>query len=254
MTMATRLAVPRLPAIGDIGTADALFLLGGAQTADGFMVPLGLNGGADTADKEANPPDGFADGDERSPGIDPFSLPIAALHSGLQSPHTRYLTVAVAVSIPTGSGDPRPSAGSAVLQRFGAGEAPAADVQVHDFLGFPMSGWWNPSERRVYWAPIAGADMQRVLFKGKRGRHWTIYGSGETDFVQLPDVSDFEINENRIAIDDLESVLINSIDFEDGFGADRVAAGNGLPIDMLLTVVKRVSFIDIKRVQSAPAL
>ncbi len=249
MSMATLIDVPALPAIGELGYADALFLLGGAQTADGAMIPLGLNGGADTADKELNPPDGIADGDERTPEKDPFSLPIAALHSGLQGPHTRYMTVSVAVSIPAGGGDPRPSAGSATLTRFDAGERPPVELSQPEFLPFPAAATFDPAIRTVNWSAVAGADLERVLVKGKRGRHWTVYGgAGEATF---PDPADFGITEDRLVLEDMESLLVNAIDFDSGVDAGTIGQRSGVPFELLLTVVERVSFLDIKNARPA---
>jgi len=237
--------IPALPAIGTLGYADALFLLGGAQTSDGFMVPLGLNGGADTSDKETNPADGFADADERTPARDPFAIPFAALHSGLQGPFTRFMSVAVAVSIPAGSSDPRPSAGSATLSRFAPGEKPPAAFTAPDFLAFPATGTFNPETRTIVWADVDGADLQRVLIKGKRGRHWTVYGANNT--FTFPTPSDFGVTEDRLNLEAMESLLINSIDFDAAVNAGNIGKASGTPFDLLLTVVNRVSFLDVRK-------
>jgi len=246
MGVRTRLLIPKLPNIGELGYADALFLLGGAQTADGFMVPLGLNGGADTSDPETNPPDGFADGNERTPELEPFTLPMAALHSGLQGPHTGYLVVAVAVSIPAGGGDPRPSAGSATLVRYAPGERPAADAEQPEFLAFPNGGSFDPAARTVAWTGVAGTDLERVLIKGRQGRHWTVYGSHAAGMVRFPDPQDFGVDEDRLVLERVESVLVNSIDFAEAVDAATIGRADGTPFELLLTVVDRVSFIDVK--------
>ncbi len=239
------LDVPQLPSLDALGYADGLFLLSGAQTLDGFMVPLGLSGGADTSDKENNPADGFADGDEKTPAKDPFALPVAPFHEGLQGPTTRYLVAAVAASIPT-SGDPRPSAGSATLVRWNEGQAPPTDVTLPAFLGFPSYATMGSDfeTRTVQLATTPGSELMRVLLKGKRGAHWTFYGVG--DKLTVPTPSDFGVEEDRFFKDDLESVLVNCMDLVDGLDLDLLGRPGGIALDLLLGIVERVSFIDIK--------
>jgi len=253
MGFSTNLDVPLLPAIDDLGYADGLFLISGAQTLDGFMVPLGLSGGADTSDKENNPPDGLADGDEKTPAKDPFPLPAAPLHAGLQGPLTRYLVAAVAASIPAGGGDPRPSAGSATLVRWAPGERPAAAQALPAFLGFPSLSEMSTdfAARVVTPAQSEGTELLRVLLKGKRGAHWTFYGVRAGAPLAVPNPADFGVEEDRFVQGDLESVLVNCMDFAAGVDLDRLARPGGLALDLLLGIVERVSFIDIKN--SAPA-
>lgn len=241
------LDIPALPMIGELGYADGLFLLSGAQTLDGFMVPLGLSGGADTSDKENNPPDGLADGDEKTVAKDPFALPAAPLHAGLQGDTTRYVVAAVAASIPT-SGDPRPSAGAATLARWAPGERPPADHALPPFLGFPD---WDAigadfETRTITVASAPGTDLLRVLMKGKRGAHWTFYGVPATGDLVVPDPTTFGVEADRFVRDDLESVLVNCLDFADGADLSRLGVPGGLALDLLLGVVDRVSFIDLK--------
>jgi len=245
MGFITRLDVPKLPAIDALGYADGLFLLSGAQTLDGFMVPLGLSGGADTSDKVGNPADGFADGDEKTPVKDPFSLPAAPLHEGLQGPTTQYVVAAVAASIPV-SGDPRPSAGSATLARWGAGVHPPADFALPAFLGFPSLATMgtNFETREVKTAQASGTELLRVLLKGKRGAHWTFYGVSGT--LLVPNPADFGVAEDRFAKDALESVLVNCLDFVNGIDLGTFGHPGGLALDLLLGIVERVSFIDLK--------
>jgi hypothetical protein len=251
MAITTQMVIPPLPRIGDLGWADALFLLGGALTPDGAMVPLGLNGGADTADKGENPPDGRADADAGTPGIDPYPLPMAPLHSGLSGPHSRFVTVTVAVSIP-GGGDPRPSAGSVVLTRLAPGERPPAETTVAPFLGFPEAASYDPETRTVRWGAVAGADLQRVLFKGKRGRHWTVYGA-KNGRVTLPVPADLGVEEDRAALEGVETVLINSLDFARDEDAAGVGTKTGPSFDLLLALVDRVSFLDVKNTRPPAA-
>lgn len=241
--------IPALPALGEsgaLGWADGLFLLSGAQTADGFMVPLGLNGGADTSDKVNNPADGLADGNERTPEKDPFLLPAAPLHSGLQGPLTRYLVTAIAASIPAGSSDPRPSAGAATLVRWAPGEKPPANLALQPFLGFPTHAGSDYAARKVFLEGVTGADVLRLLVKGKGGEHWTVYGArGETQVV-LPNPADFGIEADRFVKDKTDSLLVNGLDFAPGTDVTKLGRPGGLALDLLLGLVDRVSFIDIK--------
>ncbi len=248
MGIVTNLAIAPLPTLADLGWADGLFLLGGAETVDGFMVALGLNGGADTADKDANPADGLADSNERTPAIDPFALPMAPLHTGLNGPHTRFLITAVAASIPADGNDKRPSAGSAVLVRFPAGERPPTSLTLPAFLGFPMEGdRFDADLREVTSGEVGATDMLRILIKGKTGRHWTIYGVTPGKVIHIANPADFGVTSDRLARDDLDSVLINAIDFAEDVGVNDVGRPGGVSLDMLLAVVDRVSFIDIKK-------
>lgn len=253
MGFSTRLDVPLLPAIGELGFADGLFLLSGAQTVDGFMVPLGLSGGADTSDKANNPPDGLADGDEKTPQKDPFPLPAAPLHAGLQGPLTRYLVAAVAASIPAGSSDPRPSAGSATLARWAPGERPPEAFTLAPFLGFPSLAQMATdfAARVITPAEAAGTELLRVLLKGKRGAHWTFYGVQAGVPLAVPNPADFGVEEDRFVQGELESVLVNCMDFAAGIDLGELARPGGLALDLLLGIVERVSFIDIKN--AAPA-
>ncbi len=255
MGFGTRLDIPELPSLGELGEpateywADGLFLLSGAQTVDGFMVPLGLNGGADTSNKETNAPDGFADADERTPAKDAFALPFAPLHSGLQGPHTRYSIAAVAASIPAGGGDPRPSAGSATLVRWNAGDKPVLDLALSTFLGFPEDIGSNFETRTIKVEALAAADTMRVLVKGKRGTHWTFYGVPADGSFVVPKPVDFGLAEalgDRFVRDDIDSVLVNALDFSTGTDVTKLAVPGGLQLDLLLAIVERVSFIDIK--------
>jgi len=244
--LSTSLDIPPLPSLGaGIGYADALFFLGGALTPDGFMIPLGLNGGADTSDKNKNPPDGIADAIETTAEKDPYQLPLAPLHSGVQSPHAAYITAIVAVAIPSGD-DPRPDSGSAILARGEVGSAPPAAPDLGSFLGFPLDSTWDGETRALHVGAVAGADSQRLLFKGKTGRHWTIWLSGTADYT-VPSPADFFDGEvaDR-ATESLELALVNSLDLADGLTLDDVMAPGGVTLDILLGHVDRISFIDVK--------
>ncbi len=253
MAASIGLDLPALPSLGERGNparptwADGIFLLAGAQTVDGFMFPLGLNGGADTSDKANNPPDGLADGDERTPEKDPFPVPYAPLHSGLEGPYTGYIVAAVAAAIPAGGGDPRPSSGSATLARWAPGTRPPADYELAPFLGVPLNGTTSFENRVITFSAKEGADLQRILLKGKRGTHWTFYGV--TSPLDIPSTSALGLPESvgdRFVRDTLESVLINSIDFAEGTDISVLGRPGGLMLDLLLGLVDRVSFIDIK--------
>lgn len=262
MGFGSRLAIPKLPSLGALGEpaterfADGLFLLSGAQTVDGFMVPLGLNGGADTSDREVNPADGFADGDERTPAKDPFPLPFAPLHSGLQGPYTRYIVAAVAASIPAGGSDPRPSAGSASLLRWAPGEKPPLDQELPAFLGFPDDLGVDFETRTIKVSAHPDADVMRVLIKGKRGAHWTFYGVPADGSFEVPDLTAlglFEALGDRFVKDDIDSVLVNALDFAAGLATTKLGDVGGLQLDTLLGLVDRVSFLDIKNRVITPA-
>lgn len=247
MGVTVNLDVPALPAIDELGWADGLFLLSGAQTVDGFMVPLGLSGGADSGDKQNNPPDGIADGNEKTPAKDPFPLPIAPMHGGLQGPSSRYLVAAVAAAIP-GSNDPRPSSGSAILYRWAQGEHPATDVTLPAFLGFPsLANIGADFDARLVAVDDApGTELVRVLLKGKRGEHWTFYGVDAGAPLHVPNPADYGFEHDRFIKDALDSVLVNCMDFAAGVELARLGVPGGVALDLMLGIVERVSFIDVK--------
>jgi hypothetical protein len=160
---------------------------------------------------------------------------------------------AVAAAIPTGD-DPRPSSGSAAFLRWNAGQKPPADAELPPFLGFPVlaSVGTDFAARAVRVEAPAGSDMLRILFKGKRGAHWTIYGAAPGSTVVVPSPTDFGVETDRFVEGDLESVLVNGIDFVEGVDLGAVAAPGGLALDLLLGFVERASFIDIKKTPIAP--
>jgi hypothetical protein len=150
-------------------------------------------------------------------------------------------------AIPAGGGDPRPSSGSATLARWAPGTRPPADYDLAPFLGVPLDGTTSFENRAITFSAQDGADLQRILLKGKRGTHWTFYGV--TSPLDIPSPSALGLPESvadRFVRDALESVLINSIDFADGTDLSALGRPGGLMLDLLLGLVDRVSFIDIK--------
>ena len=246
MGLSSELTLPALPAIDDKGWADALFMIAGAFTADGTMIPLGLNAGTDTVDADVDPGDGFADGDQETPEIDPFNVPFAMLHSGLGGPHTRY-GIATVAAIIRGTDDPRPEGGSAILTVSESQKPLAPKVELDDFLGFPTGSSWNPETRALSIETLEGADTQRVLFKGKKGAHWTVWLRGRKSYT-VPVPSDlFETEESLVdRADDVRLVLINSFDFAEAITIDDILNPGGTHLDLLLNVTNRVSFVDIR--------
>jgi len=252
----TRLAVPLglsteitpalLPAMGDLGVADAVFILAGALTPDLLFVPLGLNADTDSRDPETDIPDRRVDGDDTTEAIDPQHVPFAPLHSGLGGPFGRYAIAIVAAAIPDGD-DPRPDGGSAVLLRYAAGEQPPLAVDAPDFLGFPMGSEWNAENRTITATAVDGAPIQRVLFKHKHGRHWTVWLNGRDEIV-MPTPQDYaaegETLEDRT--ETIHLVLVNSFDLIDGLELDDIARPGGANLDGLLEVVDRASFMDVR--------
>ncbi len=243
----THVLVPDLPPMATAGYADSVFILGGALTADGLFVPLGLNGGSDSSDPAADPLDGKADADPLTPAKDPYLLPVAPLHSGLGGPHTAYAFAVVAASLRASSGDPRPEGGSAILKRMAPGEAPAAAPDMGEFLGFPMGSAWDPDTREIAALPLEGADTQRVLFKGKQGANWTVWLSGVETYT-VPDPN--ALLELGLELGDrttnVSLVLVNSFDLADGVDLDDLGTPGGWTLGHLLHVVDRVSFVDVR--------
>ncbi|MGM0574981.1 MAG: hypothetical protein ACQEXJ_04535 [Myxococcota bacterium] len=238
--------VPPMPALGETGWPSTVFLIPGAVTAESLFVPLGLHAGPDTTDAEANPADGVVDPDESTPEVEPFDVPIAPLHTGLAGPGTRYTLAAVAVSLREGSGDPRPEGGSAIIHREAPGASPEGALELPDFLPFPMNSTWDAETRTLSVEPLADGDVQRVLFKGRTGEHWTIWLHGaDTYQVPVPDSvmgPGSDIGDRTV---DPELVLVNTFDLREGLTLDALAQPGGLGLDMLLDAVDRASFVDI---------
>ena len=240
--------VPLLPPMADLGYADALFVIGAAVTADGLVVPLGLNAGSDTADPDQWPPDGLVDGNPSTGELDPLTIPFAPLHSHLAGPHTRYGMAVVAASLQADDGDPRPQGGSAIMYRGQPGEPPPAELPLPDFIGFPMASTWTAGTRVIDVEPVEGADLQRVLFKGKTGANWTVWLNGASSYVMPETATLFGVDSADAPADrtdDNELLLVNSFDVQPGTSAADLFQPGGFTLRTLLLVVDRASFVDI---------
>lgn len=235
-----------VPTLGELGTADAVFVLAGAMTPDQLFMPIGITADTDSKDPDLDPPDRRVDADDTTEAIEPLSLPYAPLHSGLGGPHGRYAMAVVAAAI-IGENDPRPDAGSAILVRYEPGEEPPNAIQFPDFLDFPMESSWSPEERLVTASSVDGAAVQRILFKHSAGRHWTVWLNGRTEY-QMPTPSNFAADgdtlEDRTA--SVSLVLINSFDLSDDVTTSSLSAPGGINLDGLLDAVDRTSFMDIR--------
>lgn len=239
--------VPTMPDMAEYGYPDAAVIISGATKADGVFIPLGLTGGADTGNEDTNPPDGVVDSDESTPEQDPVTVNIAPLHTGLSGPHTRYTVAMVALSVNPGGDKARPDGGSAILVHSAPSEWLPSSDDTPDFLPFPMGSQWDPETRTATVQAVAGADTQRLLFKGKTGRHWTVWLSG-ADSYAVPLMADvFEEPELEDRTVNPEYVMVSSFDFAEGHDAGTVAAPGGKTLDLLLHTVTRASFIDIRQ-------
>lgn len=247
--LTSTLTVPKLPAMGDLGYADSLFIIAGALTPDGLLYPIGLTAGNDQASK-SDVADGVIDFDTSTPAIDPFVLPSAPLNSGLGGPNTRYATASVAVNLSAGPKEPRPEGGSAVIALTAPGAPLPADQIVEDFLGFPMASTWDATTRTVTVEPVDGADVQRVLFKGEEGLNWTIWLNGAATYA-VPDPTSVEASLVDRATG-FALLLVSSLDFVSDVTAQSAAMPGGETLDTLLLSVKRASFLDIQKFVPTP--
>lgn len=249
MGLLTSLPIPELPAMGDAGFADALFAIAGAVTPDGLFTPLGLNAGSDTADSDLWPPDGIVDADPSTPEVDPLPLAFAPLHSNLAGPHTRYGVAVVAASLGGASSDPRPEGGSAIVVRGAPGAALDASLALPPFLGFPMASTWDAATRSLTVEPVAGADIQRVLFKGEKGENWNIWLNGADTYV-VPEIASL-LPPDALATpldraENTELVLVSSFDIRAEIEASSLFAPGGETLRTLVSSVDRASFVDIE--------
>lgn len=247
--LASTLTIPTLPAMADLGYADSLFIIAGALTPDGLLYPIGLTAGNDQASK-SDVPDGVVDFDPATPEVDPFVLPSAPLNSGLGGPNTRYATASVAVNLSAGPSEPRPEGGSVVISLTAPGAPLPAAQTVEAFLGFPMASTWDAASRTVTVEPVAGADVQRVLFQGEEGLNWTIWMNGAATYVvPNPTVVDASLVDRAT---DFALLLVSSLDFVSDVTAQSAAMPGGETLDTLLLSVKRASFLDIQKFAPSP--
>lgn len=246
--LSTSVTVPDLPGFGGGLWADSLFSIGGALTADGLFVPLGMTAGSDTADAKKFPPDGVVDGDPSTPERESLPLPLAPLHTGLGGPHTSFGLATVAVALVQKKDDPRREAGSAILTRAAPGEPPPKDPALPSFLGFALGSTWNAETRALSVVPVDGADAHRVLFKGKTGRNWTIWLHGKTSWtVPVPaDLLGVEPAGIADRTEDPQLLLVNAFDLAPGIDPEDLGAPGPHTLDLLLQVVDRASFLDVK--------
>lgn len=242
--LATTLTLPTLPPMADLGPADSVFMISGALTPDGLMYPLGLTAGNDKANKD-DAFDGIVDADPKTPAVDPFVLPSAPLHTGLGGPSSRYATATVAVNLSAGPSEPRPEGGSAVIALADPGAPLPAAQTVQPFLGFPMASTWDPTTRSATIEAVDGADVQRLLFKGEKGRNWSIWLNGSTSYTVPDPTSVYPSLVDRSL--DFALLLVSSLDFAEGTTLGDVAAPGGYTLDTLLLSVQRASFLDIQR-------
>ncbi len=94
---------------------------------------------------------------------------------------------------------------------------------------------------------LADAQTQRVLFKGKHGEDWTVWLGGATAYT-MPVPADLFDGDDTLGdrTQNVELVLVNSLDFADGVDFDGIAAPGGPTLDLLLLTVERASFIDVR--------
>ncbi len=251
--LTTQVTIPTLPSMGEIDGApawpEAVFMLTGAVTPDGFLVPLGINAGTDTGDKEKDPADGVVDANDKTPELDPFVLHTAPLFGGLGGPNTAYGAAIVALSVNPGGGSARRDAGSALLVRTEPSTTLPETLALPEFLGFSLEAHWDPTARTIHAPAVDGADLERVLFKGKRGHNWTVWlGAGVTD-ATLPVPADLFGGDATLvdrATDQVEMVFLNSLDLASDITPSALTAPGGPTLAALLLAVDRVSFLDIR--------
>ena len=96
---------------------------------------------------------------------------------------------------------------------------------------------------------MEGSDTQRVLFKGRRGHHWTIWLQG-VDSYTVPRkselISEDEGVNNEDRTEDPQLVLVNSFDFASGIDLGDLINPGATSLNELLHVVDRASFVDIQ--------
>ena len=84
-------------------------------------------------------------------------------------------------------------------------------------------------------------------FKGKKGEHWTIWLQGRSTYT-VPVAAQL-FDEDASMLDRAENpqlVLANSFDFVDGMNMETLLQAGQHTLSYLLKVTERVSFIDIR--------
>jgi hypothetical protein len=245
LTNRVSMNLPSLPTLGapDAWT-DTVVVLGGSLDELGRFTPLGITAGTD-AITPGGDLDGEVDGDVSTPEKDPFSLAMAAAHSGIQTDGATHAIIAFAASLDE-SGEGLPEAGSGMITRFtlpDAGPNPwtSVDETPETFLAIPIGSSFHAEEGRILSVtPVEGTDLQRIHLEGGEGEpEWHVYLPPGIDSVTLPippeGVTDSAATSTRI--------LVNAFDLIEGVPLEHLFTSGGVPVEELLSAVERASYI-----------
>ncbi|GMV40741.1 MAG: hypothetical protein AMXMBFR64_24570 [Myxococcales bacterium] len=251
MPLVNKIAVtlPELPGVGPAGWADLALAIGGALSPNGQFTPLGITAGADQPYKDA-PSDGIVDGDPVTEEVnEPLDLRMAPAHSGLQGAHTQLAVLVVAAALDVDGKSEKPEAGSAYVVRSATGENVDLDASAPAEGFLPISlgtvfGSDDPMDRSVKLDPVAGADFHRVVFRGDSATQWNVYLPPGVDEVEIPDPATFDPPLEDPAAKG--RFVVNAFELEGGT-LDGLLTPGGDTLDSLLRVVRRASYISVKK-------
>ena len=111
------------------------------------------------------------------------------------------------------------------------------------FLAIPTGSSYSAQEgRALSIGPVSGADLRRAhLERGPTEPDWHIYLPPGVDSVTLPQLDPSA----GVAVETLvfDRILVNAFDLEEGVDMETLFSSGGSPIEELLSVVERASYI-----------
>lgn len=238
------ITAPQLPQI-DTGFSDTAIFLGGVMLPGEGFVPLGISGGTDVVGRAVA--DGFIDGVQNTPEIDPVNLSMATMHGSIDTPGTRYAFASVALLLGSSLPNAPREATSAIITTLPVG-APLPSALPYGDQEFPPlatgSSWANDEGQRLLTVtnPSDTFDLYRIAFQGEGDRLWVVYAPGNQGTIVLPtppgDAFEDRLARGRVSV---VGVVLegDSVDY----GA--LAGANGRSFVDLFSVLRGFSIIGL---------
>jgi hypothetical protein len=181
--------------LDEIDPLETMLFIAGATVPGRGFVPLGIT--AATDDPEGTGEDGIFDGIVETPDtIDPLSLNMAPIHSGLESPWTQYTLIGMATSLENAGDENDPKQQSTgILVHLEPGEFYADLLDLADIeLISPAveSTYDEDTDTLTVVTSEIDISFYRLTLQSMRGHMWHIYLPGDdvdTPYT-LPDLAD----------------------------------------------------------------
>jgi len=236
----TEVTLPLLPstgldAAGLAAFADLAFVIGGAMLPSGEFVPLGLTAGSDKIES-AEKADGKVDGDDTVDGMQPLSLAVAPLHSGLRYGTANHTLITAAVIL---GGKGKKEGGSISISAPGT---IAKTTTPEAFLPYPIGSTYDKTTATLTAKAIDGAQFYRTTLFGDEGNQWLIVMPKETagKALKLPDLTQWGAKVNLAAAP--KRTYVAGFELRAAMSLEALLTPAGL-CD-LVRQVKRTAFID----------